>query len=81
MGRKNVPEDRRSDIASEQGIPAKLFDRSRNKDTGFTENRPFFRRTLPDRQHGFRPWTWKTEKQKPTVPGTFPQISGTADHL
>ena len=38
MGRKNVPEDRRSDTASEQGIPAKLFDRSRNKDAGFTEN-------------------------------------------
>ena len=81
MGRKNVPEDRRSDTASEQGIPAKLFNLPGNKDTGFTKNCPFFRRTLSERQHCFCPWTVKTEKQKPAVPGTFSQISGTTNPL
>ena len=75
MGRKNVPEDTGVHTASKQGIPAGLFGCSRNKDAGFTENSPVFRRTLPDRQHCVCPWTWKTEKQNSTVFRAFPQIS------
>ena len=81
MGRKNVPKDTGVHTASKQGIPAGLFDCSRNKDAGFTENSPVFRRTLPDRQHGFSPWTWKTENPKPKVSGIVPSFFGTSDCL
>ncbi|EPC09257.1 hypothetical protein HMPREF9477_02169 [Lachnospiraceae bacterium 2_1_46FAA] len=67
MGRKNVQEDTGGNTASEQRIYEGFFGCFGNKDTGFTENRLFFRRTLSNRPLRFCSWTWKTEKQKPTV--------------
>ena len=57
MERKNVPEDAGCHTTSDQGIPTEVFGCFGNKDTGLAANRPVFRRTLSDRQHGFCSWT------------------------
>ncbi len=61
MGRENVPKGTGSHTASEQGVPAGVFVCYGNKGTGLVANRPVFRKTLSNRQHGFCSWTWKKE--------------------
>lgn len=53
MRRKNVLEDTGYRTASESRIHADFFGQRGNKDTGFTENIPFFGREMPDRRYRF----------------------------